>query len=164
MHASTQERFKHCVPPQNTIDVFRPSYPRRKKGGTSERETTIDPSNCRINITFRFYRPDYRPHSIPRCKCGVPAVLKPDMKNRVDGPAHDDKEKNTTDEQKRSTSSATAGQDYSIKYWWMCYAGAQSEGKTCNMWKVMDAEAEGRGPFVGPLASPGSSSSKASTS
>ena len=34
------------------------------------------------------------------------------------------------------------------KYWWTCYAGAQNEGKGCGFWKVMDAKAEGRGPFV----------------
>lgn len=147
MHASTQERFKHCVPPQNTLDVFRPSYPRRTRVGSNERATNIEPSNCRINITFRFYRPDYRPHTIPRCKCGVPAVLKPDMKGRVDGPAaaHDDK--HSAD----SSEGGGAQDEYSIRYWWMCYAGAQSEGKTCGMWKVMDAAAEGRGPFVATL-------------
>jgi hypothetical protein len=34
------------------------------------------------------------------------------------------------------------------KYWWTCYAGAQNEGKTCNMWQAMDVRAEGRGPFM----------------
>lgn len=157
MHASTQERFKHCVPPQSTIDIFRPSYPRRIKGASGEREQNIETSNCRINITFRFYRPDYRPHTIPRCKCGVPAVLKPDMKGRSDALVHDAK---TPTNNSSKNSVATAQQDYSIRYWWMCYAGAQSEGKTCGMWKVMDAEAEGRGPFVGPLPSASASSSK----
>src|SRR5271170_2961673 len=105
MHASCQERFKHSIPPQPSIDIYHPSYPRSS-------EETIEPSNCRINITFRFYRPDFHPHSIPRCKCGIPTVLKPDMKNRQDG---------QTD-----------------RYWWICYAGAQNDGKGCNFWKLMD--------------------------
>ncbi|KAG5645918.1 hypothetical protein DXG03_005065 [Asterophora parasitica] len=106
------ERFKHCVPPQPTIDVYRPAYP--ESPGVD-----IEPSKCRINITFRFYRPDFRPPSIPRCKCGVPAILRPDMKNQSDG---------QTD-----------------RYWWTCYAGAQNEGKGCNFWKAMDMKAEKRG-------------------
>ena len=38
-----------------------------------------------------------------------------------------------------------------IRYWWTCYAGAQDGGKGCGMWKVMDMEAEGRGPTVGSM-------------
>lgn len=120
MHASTQERFKHSIPPQPTLDMFRPAYPRAAG-------EPIEPSNCRINITFRFYRPDFRPDTIPRCKCDVTTALRPDMKNRVDSK--------------------------SDKYWWACYAGAQNEGKGCNYWKVMDVKTEGRGPFVGSTES-----------
>jgi hypothetical protein len=39
-----------------------------------------------------------------------------------------------------------------VRYWWACYAGAQNQGKGCNFWKVMDMEAEGRGPVVGNMA------------
>jgi len=120
MHASCQERFKHSIPPQPSLDLFRPSFP---KTPSSE----IEPSNCRINITFRFYRPDFRPPSIPRCRCDVPTILRPDMKNRND---------QETD-----------------RYWWTCYAGAQNDGKGCNFWKVMDMEAEGRGPYFRPIVS-----------
>lgn len=49
MHASTQERFKHSIPPQRAIDVFRPTFP-------SHLNPDMVESNCRINITFRFYR------------------------------------------------------------------------------------------------------------
>jgi hypothetical protein len=45
-------------------------------------------------------------------------ILRPDMKNRHDG---------ETD-----------------RYWWVCYAGAQNDGKGCNLWRVMDMQAEGR--------------------
>ncbi|KIY43611.1 hypothetical protein FISHEDRAFT_53605 [Fistulina hepatica ATCC 64428] len=118
MHASCQERFKHSIPPQSVIDVYRPAYP-------PSPDAPIETFNSRINITFRFYRPDFSSETIPRCKCGVPTILRPDMKNRVDG---------KTD-----------------KYWWTCYAGAQNEGKGCNFWRVFDVNAEGRGPVVGSI-------------
>ncbi|KIK63613.1 hypothetical protein GYMLUDRAFT_40671 [Collybiopsis luxurians FD-317 M1] len=118
MHASCQERFKHAIPPQSAMDIYRPTHPRFPGG-------PIEPSNCRINVTFRFYRPDFKPASIPRCKCDIPTVLRADMKNRIDG--------------KKDS------------YWWACFAGAQNNGKTCNMWKIMDMEAEGRGPTIGSM-------------
>ncbi|KIY67841.1 hypothetical protein CYLTODRAFT_396417 [Cylindrobasidium torrendii FP15055 ss-10] len=120
MHASCQERFKHSIPPQPTIDLFRPAFP-----------PDAPPSNARINVTFRFYRPDFAPSSTPKCKCGVPCILRPDMKNR-------------------SVLGAEGGGD---KYWWTCYAGAQNDGKGCNMWMVMDMEKECRGPTVGSMKS-----------
>ena len=116
MHASCQESFKHSIPPRAVIDLFRPAFPENPGG-------RIEPSDCRINITFRFYRPDFRPPSIPRCKCGVPMILRADMKNRTGGNAE--------------------------RYWWTCYAGAQNEGKGCNFWKVLDMKTEGRGPCIG---------------
>ena len=130
MHASCQERFKHSIPPQSTIDIFRPktSGITTNLGDLMSSDQTFTPpppSNCRINITFRFYRPDFRPQSIPKCDCGVQTILKADMKNRADG---------RTD-----------------KYWWTCYAGAQNEGKGCKFWKVMDMKKEGRGPCVGDI-------------
>jgi hypothetical protein len=143
MHASCQETFKHSIPPQNPIDLYHPAYPRSHfsnrdsdlpdtDGGAHVRDPSSstdisddgrESSNCRINITFRFYRPDFRAETVPKCHCGIPTILRPDMKNRVDG---------ETD-----------------RYWWTCYAGAQNDGKGCNFWKVMDMEAEGRGPCIG---------------
>ncbi|KAG9318278.1 hypothetical protein JVU11DRAFT_362 [Chiua virens] len=117
MHATCQESFKHSIPSQPTLDLFRPLYPHPGKQSSQP-----EPSNCRINITFRFYRPDFQPKSTPRCKCGVPTILRPDMKNRHDG---------KTD-----------------RYWWVCYAGAQNDGRGCNFWRVMDMQAEGRGVSV----------------
>lgn len=115
MHAATQESYKHSIPPQSVLDLYRPLYPH-----PSRPTSPLEPSNCRINITFRFYRPDFNPQSIPRCKCGVPTILRADMKNRHDG---------KTD-----------------RYWWTCYAGAQNDGKGCDFWRVMDMKMEGRGP------------------
>ncbi|KIM57620.1 hypothetical protein SCLCIDRAFT_130065 [Scleroderma citrinum Foug A] len=115
MHASTQESFKHSVPPQSVLDLHRPLYPH-----PSRPSSPPEPTNRRINITFRFYRPDFNPKSTPRCKCGVPTILRADMKNRHDG---------KTD-----------------RYWWSCYAGAENDGKGCDFWQVMDMKAERRGP------------------
>ncbi|KAF8436942.1 hypothetical protein L210DRAFT_873116 [Boletus edulis BED1] len=114
MHATCQESFKHSIPPQPTLDLYRPLFPH-----PASPTSLPQPSNCRINITFRFYRPDFHPKSTPRCKCGVPTILRPDMKNHHDG---------KTD-----------------RYWWVCYAGAQNDGKGCDFWRVMDMQAEGRG-------------------
>jgi hypothetical protein len=113
MHAKCQESFKHSIPPQPTLDLYTPLSPHPARPSSNP-----EPSNCRINITFRFYRPDFHPKITPRCKCGVPMILRPDMKNRHDG---------ETD-----------------RYWWVCYAGAQNDGKGCNLWRVMDMQAEGR--------------------
>ena len=135
MHASCQERFKHSIPPQTVIEPFHPSFPRPGEDSLPanfELTGHATPAyNARINITFRFYRPDFRPSSIPRCLCGVPCILRPDMKNRYveEGKGKD--------------------KDMVQKYWWTCYAGAQNDGKGCTMWKVMDVKAEGRGPFAG---------------
>lgn len=168
MHASCQETFKHSIPPQSSIDLYRPAHPRgthpanpdigshydehghyRVLGAATANssdpsiakpppsppsavsstgasvDAAIEPSNCRINITFRFYRPDFRPGTIPKCHCGIPTILRPDMKSRVNG---------ETD-----------------RYWWTCYAGAQNDGKGCKFWKIMDMKSEGRGPCVGGL-------------
>lgn len=119
MHASCQERFRHSIPQQSSIDIYKPAFP-------PESGEKIQEYNSRINITFRFYRPDFACDRNPVCKCGLPMILRPDMKNRVD--------------------------DKVNKYWWTCYAGAQNDGKGCDLWQVMDMEKEGRGPLVGDLS------------
>ncbi|KAI0797728.1 hypothetical protein C8Q75DRAFT_801649 [Abortiporus biennis] len=95
-------------------------------------KASIQPFNSRINITFRFFRPDYSPSRTPKCKCGVPCILRPDMKNRYDV---------VGDGKKAQVA----------KYWWACNGGAQNDGKGCGMWMVMDAKKEGRGPFAGDV-------------
>jgi len=136
MHASTQERFKHSIPPRNTIDRFNPPYP----PPTNFPELAFDPGHCRINVTFRFFRPDFHPDTIPRCKCGEMTTLRPDMKGRQREPAGESK-----------GGSAESSWERSTGYWWACTAGDQNEGKGCGFWKVMDAKAEGRGPFAADL-------------
>jgi 2OG-Fe(II) oxygenase superfamily len=131
MHASCQERFKHAVPPQQTIDVFKPVFPPAALPsasiGTSGSRTLemMAPETSRINITFRFYRPDFASKTIPRCHCGIPTILRPDMK--------------------RKNSVASDEQSAITRYFWMCYAGAQNDGKGCSFFQVLDMEKEGRG-------------------
>ncbi|KAF8744571.1 2OG-Fe(II) oxygenase superfamily, partial [Rhizoctonia solani] len=121
MHPPCQERFKHTVPSQQAIDMFRPPFPH-----------DAQPSNARINITFRFYRPDFRPHTTPRCACGDPCVLRADMKGKWKK-----REQNSSEENKE------------IDYFWQCYSSAQNEGKSCGHWRLMDVKKEGRGPVIG---------------
>jgi hypothetical protein len=133
MHPPTQEVFKHAIIPQTVIDTFR-YRPSSCSSSTSllndDPDSQLESSNCRINITFRFFRPDYRPLTIPRCKCGEATILRPDMRGKRDKDGRLD------------------------RYWWACQAGKkiENEGKDCGMWKEMNAMAEGRGPFVGDLA------------
>lgn len=122
--------FKHTIPPQSAIDAFKPPFPPPE----NFEEEAPSPYISRINITFRFYRPDFRPDSIPRCHCGVPTILRPAMKKR--GPPSF-VEKNV----QRSGQSDTE----TIHYHWTCYAGAQNEGQSCHFYQVLDMEAEGRG-------------------
>ena len=167
MHASCQEMFKHSIPPQRVIDPFHPPFPHPREAGfeqhahsdtlhtvaSSDSKTPSPPSNARINITFRFYRPDFRPSTTPRCKCGVPCILRPDMKNRYSQPAP---KSDSTERDTGAAGSTKEGgdpkRDFVAKYWWTCYAGAQNDGKGCGFWKVMDVKAEGRGPFAGEIS------------
>lgn len=147
MHASCQEMFKHAIPPQRTIDPYHPQFPPPPE---LQERMAFDSTNARINITFRFFRPDFKPSNIPKCKCGVPCILRPDMKNRCTLPADEDMILVGTSSNRRGS----LGKDQPLrreavtKYWWTCHAGAQNEGKGCGLWQVMDAEAEGRGPFA----------------
>ncbi|TCD66691.1 hypothetical protein EIP91_001045 [Steccherinum ochraceum] len=149
MHASCQEMFKHAIPPQRTIDLYHPQYPPPED---MRERISSDPSNARINITFRFFRPDYKPSQTPRCKCGVPCILRPDMKHRHALPNDDDSQAPGGSSGKGSpTKGRPLRRDAVAKYWWACYAGAVNEGKGCGMWQVMDPVAEGRGPFAGDV-------------
>lgn len=148
MHASCQERFKHTIPPQQTIDAFKPPFPPPPSHSVSNQSTEeveewgdmMPPSTSRINITFRFYRPDFKPTSIPKCQCGVPTILRPDMKKRGTGV-----ESHPTS----SGPSNGSGHDMEVmRYFWMCYAGAQNDGKGCSFFQIMDFEKEGRGPYA----------------
>ncbi|KAG9095111.1 hypothetical protein FS749_011042 [Ceratobasidium sp. UAMH 11750] len=120
MHPPCQERFKHTIPSQQAIGLFHPPFP-----------PDAEPSNARINITFRFYRPDFRPNTTPRCACGTPCVLRADMKGKF-----------------RSRNNFLEKND-NIGFMWQCYSGAQTGDQGCSHWSLMDITKEGRGPVVG---------------
>lgn len=167
MHASTQEMFKHAVPPQSSIDMFHPPFP--PPSSLSDDQARLSrlqgASNVRINVTFRFFRPDFLSRTIPRCECGIPCILRPDMKNRYEEPSAllpvsetriltEAGSSNASNKVSLPSSSAKAA--YTTKklvarYWWACAVGGKNDGKGCRYWKVMDAKAEGRGPCVGDL-------------
>lgn len=65
MHAEMQEEWKHSIAPAQAID------PHPLAG------------NKRINITYRWYRESFSPKYTPKCKCGMPAVLKCVQKQMV---------------------------------------------------------------------------------
>lgn len=64
MHAEMQEEWKHAIAPAQRID------PHPIAG------------NKRLNITYRCYRGSFHPKYTPRCRCGVPTVLRCSMKKK----------------------------------------------------------------------------------
>lgn len=98
MHAEMQEEWKHCIAPAQTIS------PHPIAG------------NRRINITYRWYRESLHPRYTPRCRCGVPAVLRCVQRKRE-----------------------TRG-----RYMWMCYAGYAPGAKGCSFfqWAEFDDDGE----------------------
>ncbi|CRG89272.1 hypothetical protein PISL3812_06308 [Talaromyces islandicus] len=98
MHAEMQEEWKHSVPTAQTIS------PHPIAG------------NRRINITYRSCRESLHPRNIPRCRCGVPAVLR--CVQRKQG-SHG-------------------------RYMWMCYAGYSPGSKGCSyfQWAQFDDDGE----------------------
>lgn len=90
MHAEMQEEWKHSITPASSID------PHPIAG------------NKRINITYRWYRESFHPKYTPKCKCGVPTVLK------------------TVQRQKTNRG----------RYMWMCQVGGQPEaGEGCGFFE-----------------------------
>ncbi|KAF7920978.1 hypothetical protein BELL_0124g00160 [Botrytis elliptica] len=58
MHAEMQETWKHSIAPAQAVDPHPIS------------------GNRRINITYRDYKASLHPKFTPKCKCGVPTVLR----------------------------------------------------------------------------------------
>ncbi len=99
MHAEMQEEWKHSIAPAQTIDP----HPIAK--------------NKRINITYRCYRESFHPEFTPKCRCGVPTVLRCVQKK----------------------------QENRGRYIWMCHAGynpSGNEGCTFFQWAEFDDDGE----------------------
>ncbi|KAB5536055.1 GRF zinc finger domain-containing protein [Coniochaeta sp. 2T2.1] len=94
MHAEMQEEWKHSIAPAQVID------PHPLAG------------NRRINVTYRDYRPEFHPRFTPRCKCGVPCVLRVVQKKKENWG----------------------------RYFWMCHAGnvPGKEGCSFFLWAEVD--------------------------
>ena len=96
MHAEMQEEWKHSIAPAQTID------PHPIAG------------NKRINITYRDYKKNLHPRFTPKCRCGVPAVLRVVQRKKENWG----------------------------RYFWMCHAGnvPEKEKEGCGFfeWAVFD--------------------------
>ncbi|KAK2786009.1 hypothetical protein FQN52_008005 [Onygenales sp. PD_12] len=98
MHAETQEEYKHSITPTSTIS------PHPIAG------------NKRINITYRWYRESLHPRHTPRCRCGMPCVLRCVQRKR----------------------------ENRGRYMWMCYAGYAVGKTSCGffLWAEFDEDGE----------------------
>lgn len=66
MHAEMQETWKHSIAPAPGSNITPHPISGRK----------------RVNITYRHYREEFAPKYTPKCKCGVPCVLKSVMRQK----------------------------------------------------------------------------------
>lgn len=94
MHAEMQEEWKHSIAPAQAID------PHPVAG------------NRRINVTYRDYKAGLHPSRTPRCRCGVPTVLRVVQRKRENWG----------------------------RYFWMCHAGnvPGKDGCTFFQWAEFD--------------------------
>ncbi|OXH20995.1 hypothetical protein J008_07035 [Cryptococcus neoformans] len=152
MNAGCQERYKHTVPPQKAIDLFRPGY---DIAGDPIPKDAQQAFTSRINITFRFYREDFHPvpnagpfgprEGTPTCRCGVPTVLRADQKAK----ARSRLSSASSKPRPRVSSSMNIIEDDMI-FFWQCQSATQTGvGKGCGFFKILDMKKEGRGPCIG---------------
>ncbi|KAI0014356.1 hypothetical protein F4779DRAFT_7451 [Xylariaceae sp. FL0662B] len=97
MHAEMQEEWKHSITPAQAID------PHPIAG------------NRRINITYRDYKPGFHPKYTPRCKCGIPAVLRAVQKKKENWG----------------------------RYFWMCHGGNVPGKESCSFFQWADFDDDG---------------------
>ncbi|EMC95676.1 hypothetical protein BAUCODRAFT_498823 [Baudoinia panamericana UAMH 10762] len=102
MHAEMQEEWKHAVAPAQTID------PHPLAG------------NKRLNVTYRCYKEYLHPKYTPKCKCGVPTVLRCVQKR-----------------------AATRG-----RYMWMCHSGYTPGQKGCTYFVWGEFDEDGKPPWA----------------
>lgn len=98
MHAEMQEEWKHSVAPAQTIQPHPVS------------------GNKRINVTYRHYKSGLHPRLTPRCKCGIPCVLRVVQKKK----------------------------ENFGRYFWMCHAGNVPGKEACAFfeWAEFDDDGE----------------------
>lgn len=98
MHAEMQEEWKHSIAPATAID------PHPTAG------------NRRINVTYRDYKPHLHPRLTPRCKCGIPTVLRVAAKRRNENWG---------------------------RYFWMCYANYVPGKEGCSFFQWAEFDDDG---------------------
>ena len=102
MHAEMQEEWKHSIAPAQAIDPH-PVAGRK-----------------RLNITYRFYKENLHPRYTPRCKCGVPTVLR----------------------------CATRKKESRGRYMWMCHASYVPGQDGCSFFQWAEFDDGGEPPWA----------------
>ncbi|KAI1806149.1 hypothetical protein F4811DRAFT_168776 [Daldinia bambusicola] len=97
MHAEMQEEWKHSIAPAQAID------PHPIAG------------NRRINVTYRHYKPSFHAKYTPRCKCGIPAILRVVQRKK----------------------------ENQGKYFWMCHGGNVPGKENCSFFQWGDFDNDG---------------------
>lgn len=101
MHAEMQEEWKHSIAPAQAID------PHPVAG------------NKRINITYRCYKEVLHPKYTPKCKCGIPCVLRCVQRKR----------------------------ENRGKYMWMCHANYTPGKEGCGFFVWAEFDDDGNPPW-----------------
>jgi alkylated DNA repair dioxygenase AlkB len=102
MHAEMQEEWKHSIAPATAIDP----HPLAK--------------NKRLNVTYRFYKDNLHPKYTPKCKCGIPTVLR----------------------------CATRKKESRGKYMWMCHAHYVPGQDGCSFFQWAEFDDDGEPPWA----------------
>ncbi|KAF2996406.1 hypothetical protein E8E13_001855 [Curvularia kusanoi] len=102
MHAEMQEEWKHSIAPVQAIDP----HPLAK--------------NKRLNITYRFYKDSLHPRYTPKCRCGVPTVLR----------------------------CATRKRESRGRYMWMCHTNYVPGQDGCSFFQWAEFDEDGEPPWA----------------
>ncbi|KAL5117020.1 hypothetical protein ACEQ8H_005106 [Pleosporales sp. CAS-2024a] len=105
MHAEMQEEWKHAIAPAQAIDP----HPLAK--------------NKRLNITYRYYKDHLHPKYTPKCKCGVPTVLR----------------------------CATRKKESRGRYMWMCHTHYVPGQDGCGFFQWAEFDDDGEPPWAGKV-------------
>lgn len=101
MHAEMQEEWKHSIAPAATV------VPHPVAG------------NKRLNITYRYYKPSLHPRYTPKCRCGVPCVLR----------------------------CATRKKESRGRYMWMCHVHYVPGQEGCSFFQWAEFDQDGEPPW-----------------
>lgn len=97
MHSEMQELWKHSIAPAQAIDPHPIAGTRR------------------INVTYRDYKAIFHPKHTPKCRCGIPTVLKVVQKRKENWG----------------------------RYFWMCHHGNTPNGESCSFFKWAEFDEDG---------------------